>query len=172
MSIKDKINEDIKSAVKNGLSDEVSTLRFLSSVIKNKELEKRTRLSKEGKALADLEKLSELSDEEIVGVISGEIKKRKDSITQYEKGGRDDLVKKEMTGLEILKKYAPVEMSKEELQSLVKKKIAEIGEVTMKDFGKIMGSVMNEIKGRADGEMVKKIIEEEMKNETRNSYLQ
>ncbi|MBU2081981.1 GatB/YqeY domain-containing protein [Patescibacteria group bacterium] len=161
MSIKDKINENIKSAFKSGLSDEVSVLRFLSSVIKNKELEKRSRLSKEGKELTDLEKLSELSDEEIINVVSGEIKKRKDSIVQYEKGGRDDLVKKEMSELEILKKYAPAEMPEEELRTLIKNKVAG-----QKDFGKAMGLVMAEVKGRADGTMVKKIIEEEMKNET------
>ena len=160
MSIKDKINEDIKSAFKSGLSDEVSVLRFLSSVIKNKELEKRSRLSKEGKELADLEKLSELSDEEIMSVISGEIKKRKDSIVQYEKGGRDDLVKKEMSELEILKKYAPAEMPEEELRALIKNKISG-----QKDFGKAMSMVMAEVKGRADGAVVKRIIEEEMKNE-------
>ncbi len=158
MSIKDKINENIKTAFKGGLSDEVSALRFLSSVIKNKELEKRVRLSKEGKALADLEKLSELSDEEIVSVISGEIKKRKDSIAQYEKGGRNDLVKKETAELEILKKYAPAEMPEEELRALIKNKVAG-----QKDFGRAMGMVMAEVKGRADGVAVKRIIEEEMK---------
>ncbi len=160
MSIKDKINEDIKSACKGGSSEEVSTLRFLSSVIKNKELEKRARLSKENKDAAELEKLSELSDEEITGVVSSEIKKRKDSITQYEKGGRDDLVKKETAELEILKKYAPAEMPEEELRALIKNKIGN-----EKDIGKAMGLIMAEVKGRADGTIVKKIIEEEMKNE-------
>ncbi len=114
MTLKSTINEDIKSAVKSGLSDQVSALRFLSSVIKNKELEKRKRLSKEGRPLAELEKLSELTDEEVIEVILGEIKKRKESIVQYEKGGRGDLAKKETTELEILKKYIPNEMSSEE----------------------------------------------------------
>ena len=166
MSIKDKINEDIKKAFKSGLSDEVSTLRFLNSVVKNKELEKRTRLSKENKDVVELGKLSELSDEEIMGVISGEIKKRKDSIAQYEKGGRDDLVKKETAELEILKKYAPAEMSEEELRILIKNKIAGLSaQAGEKDFGKAMKMVMAEVKGLADGTMVKRIIEEEMKNE-------
>ena len=170
MNLKDIINEDVKSAIKSGLNDKVSALRFLNSVIKNKELEKRNRLSKEGRPLAELEKLSELTDEEVINVILGEIKKRKESITQYEKGGREDLAKKEAAELEILKKYVPEEMSEEELQSLVKKKIAEIGPpdgeaggATMKNFGKIMGSVMSEVKGRAGGELIKKIIEEELK---------
>ena len=159
MSLKDKINEDIKLAIKGGLNDEVSTLRFLNSAIKNKELEKRNRLSKEKKSLAELIKLSELTDEEIVGVISGEIKKRKESIAQYEKGNREDLAKKEATELEILKKYVPEGIPEEELRSLIKKKIAEMD---IKDFGKIMGSMMTEIKGRAEGDTVKRIIEEEL----------
>ncbi len=169
MNLKNKINEDIKSAIKNGLSAEVSALRFLSSVIKNKELEKRSRLSKEGKPSVELEKLSELGDDEVVGVVLGEIKKRKESVAQFEKGNREDLAKKETAELEILKKYVPEEISEEELRPIVKKKIAEIGPsaqaggATMKDFGKIMGSVMAEVKGRAGGELVKKIIEEELK---------
>ncbi len=165
MSLKDRINEDIKSAIKNGLSEETLTLRFLNSVIKNKELEKRSRLSKESaswRTLAELEKLSELADEEIIGVILGEIKKRKESIVQYEKGGRKDLAEKEAAELAILKKYVPEEMPEEELKSIVKKKIGEIGATTMKDFGKIMSQVMAEVKGRADGTAVKRIIEEEM----------
>ncbi len=136
MNLKDTINGDIKSAMKSGLNNEASVLRFLNSAIKNKELEKRNRLSKEGRPLAELEKLSELIDEEVINVISSEIKKRKESIAQYEKGGREDLAKKEATELEILKKYVPSEMPEEELRSIVKKKIAEIGEATLKDLNR------------------------------------
>ena len=163
MNLKDTINEDIKSAIKGGLNDKVLALRFLSSVIKNKELEKRNRLSKEGRPLAELEKLSELIDEEVINVILGEIKKRKESIAQYKKGGREDLAKKEAAELEILKKYVPEEMPEGELRSIIRKKITEIDGATMKDFGKIMGLVMAEVKGRAEGGAVKKIIEEEIK---------
>jgi len=163
MNLKDTINEDIKSAMKSGLNDEASALRFLNSVIKNKELEKRNRLSKEGRPLAELEKLSELIDEEVINVILGEIKKRKESIAQYKKGGREDLAKKEAAELEILKKYVPEEMPEGELRSIIRKKITEIDGATMKDFGKIMGLVMAEVKDRAEGGAVKKIIEEEIK---------
>ena len=163
MNLKDTINGDIKSAMKSGLNDEVSALRFLNSVIKNKELEKRNRLSKEGRSLAELDKLSELVDEEVINVILGEIKKRKESIAQYKKGGREDLAKKEAAELEILKKYVPEEMPEGELRSIIRKKITEIDGATMKDFGKIMGLVMAEVKGRAEGGAVKKIIEEEIK---------
>ena len=166
MNLKGIINEDIKSAMKSGLNDEASALRFLNSVIKNKELEKRNRLSKESaswRTLAELEKLSELIDEEVINVILGEIKKRKESIAQYKKGGREDLAKKEAAELEILKKYVPEEMPEGELRSIIRKKITEIDGATMKDFGKIMGLVMAEVKGRAEGGAVKKIIEEEIK---------
>lgn len=166
LSLKNKINEDIVSALKNGLRDISLTLRFLISVIKNKELEKRTKLSKEGRPQEELMKLSELTDEEVMAVIFGEIKKRKESASQYEKGGRKDLAEKEMKEIEILKKYVPEEISEDELRIIVNKKIAKIGKVTVKDFGKIMGLVMTEVKGRSSGELVKKIIEEELKNET------
>ena len=162
MNLKGIINEDIKSAIKSGLNDRALALRFLNSVIKNKELEKRNRLSKEGRPLTELEKLSELIDEEVINVILGEIKKRKESIVQYEKGGREELANKEKAELEILKKYAPEEMPEEELRGIVKRKIAEMG-ADKKDFGKAMGTVMAEVKGRADGGVVKKIIEEEIK---------
>lgn len=163
MILKNRINEDIKIAFKNSDQDIVSTLRFLMSIVKNKELEKRTKLSKEGKPIEELEKLSELSDDEINPIILGEIKKHKESIAQYEAGGRKDLAEKEAKELEIIKKYAPEEMPEEELKVIIKKKIAEIGEVTMNDFGKIMGLVMTEVKSRASGDTVKKIIEEELK---------
>ena len=107
--------------------------------------------------------MSELSDDEITSAILGEIKKRKESISQYETGGRKDLAEKEAAELTILKKYVPEEMPEEELRSVIKKKILEMGEVTMKDFGKTMGSVMSEVKGRAGGDAVKRIIEEELK---------
>ena len=164
--LKDKINEDLTIALKSGSGGIVSALRFLMSVIKNNELLKRTKLSKENKPVEELEKLSELSDDETISVVLSEIKKRKESIVQYEKGGRKDLAEKETKELEIIKKYAPEEMREEELRAVVKKKISEMGEVTAKEFGKIMGSVMAEVKGRAGGDAVKKIIEEELKNET------
>ncbi len=164
MTLKERISEDLKAAFKGGSGDVVSTLRFLNSVIKNKELEKRTRLSKEEKnKVEELEKLSELNDDEIIAVISSEIKKRKESIVQFEKGGRPELAQKEGAELNILKKYVPEEMSENDLAKVVKKKLGEMGEVTIKDFGKIMGAVMAEVKGRASGDSVKKIIEEELK---------
>ena len=162
MSLKEKISQDAVSALKSGATEESATLRFLSSAIKNKELEKRTKLSKEGEPAEELEKLSRLTDEEVVSVIMGEMKKRKESITQYEKGGRADLAKKESAELEILKKYVPEGMSEEELANLIRQKIAGMGEVSMKDFGKVMGMIMGEVKGKVSGDDVKRILENEL----------
>jgi len=164
MSLKERINQDLIAALKNGKSEIASALRFLMSVIKNNELLKRTKLSKEGKPADELEKLSELTDEEIIRVILSEIKKRKESATQYEAGGRNDLAQKETAELAILKKYVPEEIGEVELRNLIKKKIGDLSNVTIKDFGKIMGLVMAEVKGRAGGDAVKKIIEEELKS--------
>src|SRR3989338_1484072 len=133
---KEKINEDLTAALKSGSGGVVSALRFLMSVIKNNELLKRTKLSKENKPAEELEKLSELSDYETISVVLSEIKKRKESIVQYEKGGRKDLAEKETKEFEIIKKYAPKEMGEDELRAVVKKKISEIGEVAAKEFGK------------------------------------
>jgi len=163
MNLKDKINEDLTVALKSGNGEVASALRFLMSAIKNRELEKRTKLSKENGPVEELEKLSELNDDETINVTLGEIKKRKESVAQYEKGGRADLAGKETKELEIIRKYAPEEMPEEELRTVIKRKIGEMGEITMKDFGKIMGLVMAEVKGRASGDTVKKIIEEELK---------
>lgn len=162
-NLKSKINDDIVSALKSGSSDITLTLRFLMSVIKNNELTKRSKLVKEGKFGEDLIELSELTDEEVIKVILGEIKKRKESVVQYEAGGRGELAKKETAELEILKKYVPEEMPEDTLRSIIKKKIGEMGEVSTKDFGKIMGLVMAEVKGRAGGDAIKKIVEEELK---------
>src|SRR3989344_1438162 len=116
MSLKDRINEDINSALKGGSKDVASTLRFLTSVIKNKEIEKRIRLSKEGKPADELEMLSQLTDEEMVSVIHGDIKKREKSIDQYKKGNRADLVDdkneiKRLNKIWLNKNYTPDELS-------------------------------------------------------------
>ena len=103
--LKEKISQDLTAALKSGHSELVSALRFLMSVIKNKELLKRTKLSKENKPVEELEKLSELTDEEVIGVILSEIKKGEKAIVEYEKGNRADLVLKVKSELEILKKY-------------------------------------------------------------------
>lgn len=135
-------------------------LRGINAAIKNREIEKRTKLSKSEKDIQKLEELSKLGEEEIIEVISGEAKKRKDSITEFKKGNRNDLVEKEEKELEILKKYLPEQMTEEQVREEAKKTIKEIGAIGPKDTGKVMSVLMPRVKGKAEGSMVSKIVGE------------
>lgn len=151
--LKQKIEESVKTALKNHEGDLVSALRMLLAAIQNREIEKRTRLSKKGED-ADLETASLLTDEETVEVIRQEAKKRKDAIEGYEKGGRQEAAERERRELEILQSYLPQELSDEELEKIVGGVVSGIGEVTEKDFGRVMGEVMKKVKGQASGDRV------------------
>ncbi len=163
MALKEKIQSEIKQAMTEKKSLEVSVLKMLMAAIQNKEKEKRAKLSKEEKDAEKLEELSQLNDEEILEVISSEVKKRKDSIEQYQKGNRDDLVKQEKEELGILAEYMPEQMPEEEIRKIVKKKIEELGASGPQETGKVMGAVMPELKGKAEGGIISKIVQEELK---------
>jgi len=152
MNFKEKIQKDLNEAVKAKEELKTSVLRLLLAAILNKEKEKRYRLKEEKDAL--------LNDEETLEVILSEAKKRKESIELYGKGGREELVEKEKKELGILQKYLPEQISEDELSSLVQAAIAKVGAKEMKDMGKIMAVLMPQIKGRADGNLVSKIVKE------------
>ncbi len=158
MSLKEKIQSDIKEAMKSGENEKVGVLRMLQAEIKNAEIAKRTKLSKAGET--DLEKKSELIDDEIIDVINRETKKRKDAIELYEKGGRKELAEKEKKEAEFLSVYMPEQMSEEEIRSLAKKTIDRLNASGQHDMGKVMGALKLEIKGKADGAMVSRIVKE------------
>ena len=160
--LKEKIQKDLNSALKEKKELEVSVLRLLLSAIFNKEKEKRYKLSKEKPELKEeeLEKESELTDEKVIDVISSEIKKRKESILEVEKGKRPELVEKEKKELEILEKYLPEQLSEEEIKKLAKEVIEKIGATGPKNIGKVMAELMPKIKGKADGTLVSKIVKE------------
>jgi len=162
MSLKEKIQADTKKAMQARDQLKVSVLRMLMAAVFNKEKEKRAKLSKSGEDLEKLDKLSKLTDEETTEVISSEAKKRKDSIEQYEKGNRQDLADQEKKELKILVSYLPEQMSEEEISKLVKEKIEELGASGPKDTGKVMGALMTQLKGKADGNLVNKIVQEEL----------
>lgn len=130
---------------KDGLA--VSVLRLLVSAIKNKEIMLRQTAA------------AELNDEQIIEVISSEIKKRKDSVAAYEQGGRHDLAEKEKKEIRILEKYLPSQLSDEEIEKIVREIATADGG---KNFGAIMGQVMPKVKGKADGikvgEIVKRVL--------------
>ncbi|MFH1129158.1 MAG: GatB/YqeY domain-containing protein [Patescibacteria group bacterium] len=161
--LREKINSDIKQAMIAKQELLLLVLRGVNASIKNKEIEKRTKLVKTEKDLTKLEGLCKLNDEEIIDVISGEAKKRKDSIFEFGKGNRQDLVDKEQKELEILKQYLPEQMSEDAIREIVKKAVEETGAVGPKDTGKVMSKIMPQVKGKADGSMVSKIVGELLK---------
>jgi uncharacterized protein YqeY len=162
MALKEKINNDFKEAFKAKKELEVSVLRMLSSAIKNKEVEKRTKLSKSETSGEELEKQSQLTDEETLAVINTEVKRRKDSIQQYQQGGRPELAEQEGAELKVLAAYLPEQINEEELRKIVVEAIKESGAAGAQDLGKVMKVLMPKVKGRADGGLVNKIVKEEL----------
>jgi len=145
--LKQQILEDLKSAMREGNAEKRDTLRMLDSMIKNTEIDKKKR--EEG-----------LSDEEIQEVVMKAIKQRKDAIAQYVDGGREELADKEKKEIEFLSVYMPSQLSEDEIRKIVQETIAESAD---SDMGKTMGAAMAKLKGKADGTIVRKIVEEELK---------
>lgn len=137
MSLIQKIEKDLNTALKASDKVVLSTLRFLMASVKNLEIEK----------------LRELSDEETIGVIQKQIKQRQESITAFKAGKREDLVSKESQELEILSKYLPEQLAEEDLQKIISDTIKDLN-AGPADFGKVMKEVMIRVKGKADGHQV------------------
>lgn len=162
MALKQQIQTDLKEALKRKEVFLCGVLRFLNAAIKNRQLEKRAKLSK-SQPIEKLEELSQLTDDEVIEVISSEIKKRRESISQFEKGGRSDLVEQEKKELEILMDYMPKQMTEEEIRSLVKETVKKLELKSPKDTGKVMAALMPQVKGRAEGGLVNKIVQDEFR---------
>lgn len=143
-----EIKEELNQAVKDNNETVRSTLRMLLAVINNKEKEKQYK-EKEG-----------LTEEDIVTIIVSEAKKRRESISEFEKGNRKDLADKEKLELEVLAKYLPEQFSEEKVISLIKETIKEVGASSMQDIGRVMGALMPKVKGKADGGLISKIVKD------------
>ncbi len=146
----EKINKDYIEAKKNHYILRESVLNLLKSNIKYKEIEAKSK----GKTL---------EDSDIIDLIKQEIKKRKESIELYKQGQRQELVEKESLELKILQEYLPEQLSEDEIKSIIEKIIENIGAVSMKDFGKVMKEVMKDLKGKADGEVIRRVVENLLK---------
>ncbi|MFA5925912.1 MAG: GatB/YqeY domain-containing protein [Parcubacteria group bacterium] len=146
----EQIKTDLIAALKSGDKEKAGVLRFLISAVKNFQIEKKAQ---------DKEYLS---DEDVLLVITRQAKQRKDSIEEYAKGGRDDLAQKERAELAILEIYLPTRMSEEEVKKIVDQRAAELGISDKSGFGKLMGVAMKDLQGKADGAIVKKIVEEKL----------
>jgi len=145
-----KIEAELKSAMKSGEKEKTGILRFLISAIKNFQIDNK------------LKGEEYLKDEDVIAVIRRQVKQRKDSIAEYEKGGRPELAEKEKTELDILENYLPAQAGEEKIREIVKSKMQELNIADKSGFGKLMGAAMAELKGQADGDAVKKVVEEEL----------
>lgn len=146
MSLKDKLAEEMKGAMKSQDKVRLSTIRMLLSAVKYKEIEL-------GKTLAD---------EEVIGTITSSVKQRRDSIEQYTNAGRADLVAKEEAELNILMGFLPKQMSVEEIEAEIEKAVTEAGASGMKDLGNVMKLLMPKVSGKADGKLVSEKVRERL----------
>lgn len=145
----DKIQKDLVVAQKSKDALLVSTLRYLSSAVKNKEIE----LRPSGKALGDLD---------VLDVLSKQIKQRKESMEEFKRGGRTDLFEKEQKELAILERYLPKQLSDEELSSLISDTIKELSASSISDMGKVMGALTPKVKGKADMSLVSSLVKKRL----------
>lgn len=145
--LKQKLQDELRQSMLAREELKTSVLRLLLSAINYYEIQK-------GGAGY------EASDEDVLAVIQKEVKQRKESIEQFQKGGRQDLVDKETKELEILQNYLPEQMSEDEIRAIVQQTIREIGAMTVADMGKVMSVLMPAVKGRADGNTVSRIVRE------------
>jgi hypothetical protein len=162
MNLKEKIREDLNEAVKKREALGSSVLRLLLAAILNKEKEKRYKVYSADPKLKEeeLAKKSQLTEEEVTEVIFSEVKKRKESILEFKKGKREDLVQKETKEMELLKKYLPEQLSEEEIKKMAEEIVKKLGAQSLKDIGKVMSELMPKLKGRADGSLAGKVVKD------------
>src|SRR3990170_4871491 len=142
--LKDKIQGDLQEAMIARDELRLSTLRMLKSGIQYFEIQKGAGY--------------EVTDEDVIEVIGREIKKRKESIELYKKGGREELAQNEQKEIEILQNYLPEQISEEEVRKLIKETISQTGASTIADIGKVMGTLMPKVKGKADSTLVSNLV--------------
>lgn len=147
MGLREQIPQDLKDALRSRNSLELSVLRMLESAIKNKEIENNKQA---------------LGDEQIIGVVSAEIKKRRDAAAEFERVNRQDAADAEKKEIEVLMKYMPAQMSEDEIRAEVVKAIGGSGAAGIKDLGSVMKLVIPAVKGKADGALVNRIVREEL----------
>ena len=143
--LKDKISEDLKSAMKAGDKTRLETLRTLRAALMEKEISKRG--SGPG-----------MNAEDEIGVLTTAVKKRKESMELFEKGGRPELARQEAMELAIIQEYLPAQLSEADILAVIEKVIATTGAFSATDFGKVMPMVMKEVKGKSDGKLVQELV--------------
>ncbi len=147
MGLKEKILDDIKEAMKSKQAERLAAVRFLQSAIKYREIELRP---------------NAISDQDVIGVIKKLAKQRKDSIAEFEKAGRQDLIDKEKFELSVLEEYLPAQMSAEQVAAIVDEVIKAQGATTMKQMGGVVKEVMARTGGQADGKTISDLVKSKL----------
>ena len=153
MSLRNKIDEDYKQSIKNKDQQKIDTLRLIRSAIKDKDISSRTSENKEG-----------INDSEILSLLLNLIKQRKDSIEQFQKAKRDDLIKNEQSEIEVIKEYLPKQKTQEETEKIINEIISSNNLESIKDMGKLMSIIKNDYAGEVDMGLVGKIAKSKLIN--------
>jgi uncharacterized protein YqeY len=144
MSLSERLNEDMKLAMKSQAKFKLSVIRMVRAAIKNIEIDQR----------------KTLDDPEVLDVLNREIKQRRDSLHEFEKAGRDDLAETVKAEIEILIEYLPQQFTEDEVKAIVQQTIQEVGASSKADMGKVMSALMPKVKGRADGKIVNQAVQQ------------
>ncbi len=147
MTLKERLEEDIRNAMRSRDQERLESLRFLKSKIQ----------------LTEKNQLKELDETGVVEVLSKQAKERRESIQMFQAGNRPDLVAKETAALAVVEEYLPPQMGDEELSKIISEAIQQIGAASERDKGQVMGKVMPQVKGRADGAQVNALLTELLK---------
>jgi uncharacterized protein YqeY len=146
MSLKTRIQDDVKNAMRSHERDQLAALRLVTAAIKQKEVDERI----------------ELNDEQVLAVLDKMVKQRRESLEQYEKAGRDDLAEKERFELGLIQNYLPEPLGAEELATLIRDTIAELGAGSIRDMGQVMSALRGQVQGRADMKAVSQSVKDQL----------
>lgn len=144
MNLSERLNEDMKQAMKSQDKFTLSTIRLVRSTIKNLEIDlKRT-----------------LDDNEVLDILSREIKQRKDALQEFDKAGRTELAENAKAEIDIISKYLPLQLTEEEIKVIVQQTIQETGASSKAEMGKVMSALLPKVKGKADGKLVSQAVQQ------------
>lgn len=146
MSLTERLNNDMKQAMKDKDKVRLSVIRMVRTAIKN----------------AEIDQQRTLSDDEVIAVLNREMKQRRDSLQAFESAGRQDLIEEVKQEIQVLIDYLPAQMTEDEVRAVVREVIAEVGAAGKSDMGKVMSALMPKVKGRADGKLVNQIVGQEL----------
>lgn len=142
MSLLGRLNDDMKQAMKNKEKNKLTVIRMVKAALQNEEIKLQ----------------NPLTEEEELTVLTREVKQYKDSLLEFEKAGREDLVDKLKSEIQILETYLPEQLTEEELLAVIQQSISEVGAASKADMGKVMSNVLPKVKGKADGSQVNRLV--------------